>query len=582
MPETEDVGSKSGYIDNSRQATTPNFLSCLDSGRLRWDLLAAFPQEDPADRATGDALVAGIGAFMAEYVDPDLVDETRQLPEGYADAVKARGYHRLVADPALGGGGLPPYTVFRMVERAASWSVPAAQVIGLSNSVGATALLPALPEGPLTDWIRGRVADGVICSFGDTDAGGQNSRLPELKATLSPDGTEYVLDGWKLYTANGPITDLIGVTATEAGPDGAPTICVPFVDTSSPGFAVRSHIEFMGSRGLPNAALHFDGVRVPRDQVLTGVERNPVLAARVSVVNLVGRLYGVCAPVTAIARLCAEWSREFVSRRRIDGRPLGEYDEIQRQVAATVAEVFALDTVIRWGLIGPGREDRWYDLLVTKNIATSTCWRIVDRTMSLLGAEGFETAPSKRRRDASPSPLERAFRDARGMRIIVNVDFQLDNLAARLLLDRSYRTQGNAVELPPELEEALRDADLTPPNLAHLREVDRQIAELSRTCTELTRRHPDPVELFARERTLILVNQLASELFTMSVVLARTSRLGGQDGGGSQDLADVYCVDARHRLADLWRRLGVGSEPDYAKISRSWLSDGALDALVRD
>lgn len=120
-------------------------------------------------------------------------------------------------------------------------------------------------------------------------------------------------------------------------------------------------------------------------------------------VLLDGQLYFTAAPALAIARLCRRWSAEFLARRSVNGRPLIAYDAIQRLVADTLAEVHAVDSVIRWGLIGPGAEDRWFERLTAKNLAVRTAWRIVDRTVSLYGAEGVETLPSKLRRGAPRS-----------------------------------------------------------------------------------------------------------------------------------------------------------------------------------
>ena len=122
-----------------------------------------------------------------------------------------------------------------------------------------------------------------------------------------------------------------------------------------------------------------------------------------------------------------------------------------------------------------------------------------------------------------------------------------------------------------DLSPANRGADLSPANREHLDRVADDVRRLARTCREMARLDPDV--LAAREHALALVGRIAAELFTTCAVLARTSRLAGGDAGPSQELADVHAVAARYRLADLWRRLEAADEPDYAKISRHWLTD---------
>jgi alkylation response protein AidB-like acyl-CoA dehydrogenase len=444
-------------------------------------------------------------------------------------------------------------------------------------------MLPALPPGPLRDFVSRRLAEGTVSGFGDTDRSGQNNARPTLTATPVDGG--YLLRGEKLFTGNGPVADLIGVSATVLG-DRGPKVGACFVDTrDTPGFEVDTRLEFMGSRGLPNGSLRFDDVFVPAGQMLLDPEGDQ-LPHRVGLVALLGRIHFTGAPALAIAKRCLGWTREFVGRRTIDGRGLGEYDEIQRIVTATLAEVYAMESAVRWSLLDCGLTDRWFERFATKNLLVRGAWRIVDRTMSLYGGEGFETVASKVRRGAVPVPLERAFRDARGLRIAGNVDFQLDNQLGRLLL-AEYHCGAEAGFAPVD-EGDLTTTDgamaLSPANRAHLSAMRGHLRDVRRIAVELTRNRPGPERLHAEERTAVLLGRIAGELFNATAVLARAAADGTPDGApfwDPQELADVYCVEARHRLTALLARLEPATAPDHAKISRRWLDGGGADPLVR-
>jgi alkylation response protein AidB-like acyl-CoA dehydrogenase len=562
-----------------RPSSAPDFLTAFDAGRLSWSSLRKFPEQLPDDRRAGDRVVQEIGDFLESGLDPEEVDRNRGLPSGFLSELQERGYLRLREEPEIGGLGLSPYSAFRVIERAAARSVPAGQVLGIQAGVGAGAMLPAIPEGELRDFVRRRIAEGMVSGFGDTDESGQNNAFPSMTATLTDDGSAYLLHGGKLFTGHGPVADLLGVSATLVE-DGRRRVGAFFVDTrDAPGFRVAAQLEYLGSRGLPNGALAFDGVRVPREHVLL----DPVgdqLPPLVGLMALIGRIYFTGAPAMAIARNCLAWSREFVARRTVDGRELGSYDSVQRIVATTLAEVFAMNSAVRWALSGPAPQDQLFERFVTKNILTTTCWRIIDRTMSLLAAEGFETVSSKARRGGPTIPLERAFRDARGLRIAGNIDFRLDEQAGRLLLNRHYLRQ--ALGPAPGSATPAEDPDLSPANQQHVLHADRQLAELGRLCASLTGAHPKPDELFARQRTVLLVGRIATELFTMCAVLSRASRTAGADSGESQDLADIHCTAARHRISSHWRELYALDEPDYAKVSARWLAGTTPDDLIRN
>ncbi|MGW1564064.1 acyl-CoA dehydrogenase family protein [Streptomyces sp. NPDC002144] len=555
--------------------TAPHsFLTDLLSGRVDWNSWRDFPRQSRAEEELADRLVAEAAEFFAQRVDATEVDDTRVLPDGLLDDLQERGYLRLVVPPELGGLGLPPYSAFRVIAQACAHSVPVGQIVAIQNGVGAAAMLPALPPGPLREFVSERIAAGTVSGFGDTDRSGQNNARKTLTATPTDGG--YLLRGDKLFTGNGPVADLIAVSATVPG-HGAPKVGAFFLDTRTQGFSIGPRVEFMGSRGLPNASLRFDDVFVPAGQVLldpTGDQLPPL----VGLVALLGRIHFTGAPAMAIARNCLAWSREFIARRTIDGRPLGEYDEIQRLVTATLADVYAMESAVRWSLVAPGLTDRWFERFVTKNLLVRGAWRIVDRTVSLHGGEGFETVASKVRRGAAAVPLERAFRDARGLRVAGNVDFQLDNQLGRMLLAQYYADAPTATEA---METGA--AGLSPANQDHLRALVRLVHSAREIAVGLVRRYPDPEQLYAQEHTVVLLGRIAGELFSAVAVLARAASddtPSGDEPWQDQELADVYSIEARQRLAGLVARLRTATEPDHAKISRRWLA-GAHDRLVR-
>src|SRR6185312_7560007 len=220
-----------------------------------------------------------------------------------------------------------------------------------------------------------------------------------------------------------------------------------------------------------------------------------------------------------------------------------------------------IDSVTTWGLLGKHRIDPVPDLTAAKNIASLTCWAVVDRTVSLFGAQGYETAASKARRGVPPVPVERAFRDARALRVAGGVDFMLDLWSARSALDAIHPT-GTGTHGAPVVVANDRPAGLEwhPRCAEHRRFVDSQAAELGAVCRRLTRKAPLE-ELFERQRTLIALGGIGRELLSMAVVLARAA--GHATGGdpAALHLADVACTNARHRLAGLWAQLADQADP---------------------
>lgn len=506
-------------------------------------------------------------AFLDTEVDPDALDRDGELPLSLIARLKDLGAFRLSTGQDLGGLGLSPYEVFRVVEATASRSVALALVLAVHNGIGvAASLLPALPYGPLRELIRRRTAEGALSGFADTEPGGHGNRWPRTTATPTPDGSAYLLNGDKLFISNGPVADLLGVTVTVREPEGR-RVGLAVVDTRSPGFQVRAGLEYLGARGLPSGSLRLRGVIVPRDHLVTVAEGDPRRTPRLMSAVLSARLLITAAPALAIARNCLRWSREFAARRRIDGIRLGDYDLVQRTLAANAADVRAMDAVVRWSLGAPAADDRWFERMAARNFCTDACTRVVDRTVSLLGGEGLETVRSKRRRGAPPVPLERAYRDARMLRTAGGVDDLIDVQTARALLADTPASPAEDAD-PGSLAAT---ENFFPRNARHIRALHEELARFH----EARRAAGTPTAGTQRQHQLLLLGRISRELFGMAAALAAAEE------DGHQRLTDLHCTAARLRLRDAWARLDGPDEPDHASIARALLfRDRHVDELL--
>lgn len=555
---------------SSEPTPSPGLLGELYQGRVRWDLVRPFPTHDPEDRAVGDRVLADLTALLRAHVDPEEVDRTGRLPEGLADRLGRAGFLSLTMGPELGGLDLSPMNSLRVVEAAASWSTPVAWMLAISNGFGSGAYLPLLPEGPLRDLITEKVAAGTLSGSADTEVSGAANERRATTAVPVEDGAAYRITGEKVFIGNAPSAGLVDVAATVRVGD-VEQVRIFFVPTDLPGVEVASTQEFLGLKGSSVGVLRFTDVRVPAEYLLPAAEdswRDEPALVRLAIM---ARMLVIASPSLAIAKLCLTWQRDFVTRREMDGRALGDYDEIQRIVAQSAADVFAMESLVEWGLLGDDLGAKVPEFTAAKNLTSMVCWRVVDRTLSLLAGEGFETAASKARRGAAPLPVERAFRDARGLRVAGGVDFLLDYWSA---LANVEATGGPASVPAPE------DTALSGRCTAHLRFVADEAVRLGELRGRLVDRHG--ADLSEREHELILMGRVAGGLLSMTVTLAHAAHLAERGDLGALDLADIACVDERDRLAATWAELANDDRPDYAAMSKHLLHGDRLNLLTND
>ncbi|MCW7945731.1 hypothetical protein AAW14_27945 [Streptomyces hygroscopicus] len=565
------------------------FLSELQAGRFRWDLISPLPGQDEEDRRCGDVAVAEMTAFLKQFVDPARVEATGRLPEDFVQQCAARGYLSMRHPVEEGGLGLSALNAFRLVQTAASWSTAAALTLALHLGSGARACLPLLGDGEVSRDVLRACAEGV--GFGDAGTEPSGAADTTRDCTADPVQGGFLLSGEKIFAQNASSAGFLLVSATVRG-SGAEDPALFLVDTSAPGFAVISCHDFVGFKGADNGAIRLDRVFVPRSRMLSGpCPQDPAVPSRLSpralrAIAARGRMYPVAAPAMAIGQLGVHWSRQFVRRRSIDGLPLGAFDEIQRLLAASLADVFVMESVVEWCLLAEERHpgiDVIPEMTAAKNITSRACWRIIDRTLSIAATEGLETASSKNRRGVQPLPVERLFRDARGLRIAGGADFLVDHRAARAMLSDLYATRSSADRTRPTAATGnVVGGQLTARNQAHLDYVARQASAFAEVCSALVAAHPDPEELFARQRTLILLSCISGEMFGMAASLARAARMTAEGHPDAQLLADVFCEEARHRIDDALRRLRTAREANHARACHAWLNGDELAFLSRD
>jgi len=182
-----------------------------------------------------------------------------------------------------------------------------------------------------------RMARGeVIGCFGLTEPHG-GSDPANMKTHARKRGTEWVLNGSKMWITNGTIADLAVVWAMT--PEGIRGF---LVEKGSPGFSAPEIQHKFSLRASVTAALYFDNVVVPDSQVLPGA-----LGLKGPLSCLTQARYGICWGVIGAAQACLKELLEYTATRTLFDRPLAANQAIQVRLAdmarrITTAQLLAL------------------------------------------------------------------------------------------------------------------------------------------------------------------------------------------------------------------------------------------------
>jgi glutaryl-CoA dehydrogenase len=182
-----------------------------------------------------------------------------------------------------------------------------------------------------------RMARGeVIGCFGLTEPHG-GSDPANMKTHARKRGKDWVINGAKMWITNGAIADVAVVWAmTEEGIRGF------LIDKGTPGFAATEIERKFSLRASITAALFFDNVVVPEENVLPGV-----VGLKGPLSCLTQARYGISWGVIGAAQACLAQLLDYTKSRTLFGRALAANQATQIRLAAmargiTTAQVLAL------------------------------------------------------------------------------------------------------------------------------------------------------------------------------------------------------------------------------------------------
>ena len=268
-----------------------------------------------------------------EWLDATVVphrrdwDRAEQVDISIIRGLGEMGFLGLTIPEEYGGIGGDYITYAMAMEELGRADSSVRGIVSVSNGLVGKPILGFGTEEQKQRWLP-RIASGEsLGCFGLTeaetgsDAGGLSTRAVR-------DGSDYVIDGQKMFITNGTWADVCLVFARTGGP-GPKGISAFLVRTDSPGF-VRTEIKGkLGLRGQATAQLAFDAVRVPADALL-GQEGQGFTIAMAALDK--GRV-SVAAGCVGIIAGCLESAREYAVQRTQFGRPIASFQLVQEMIA---------------------------------------------------------------------------------------------------------------------------------------------------------------------------------------------------------------------------------------------------------
>ena len=571
----------------------PSFVSELFMGRLATGLVFPYPEQDPADREAGDRILSQLKPFLREKLDADRVDREREIPEEVIAGLREMGLFGIKIPAEYGGLGLSQINYNRIIQLVASHCASTAVLLSAHQSIGVPQPLKLFGTEEQKRRFLPRLAAGEVSAFALTEPGvGSDPSKMTTTAVPTEDGSAYLINGHKLWISNGPIADLLVVMARTNNPQAEhPEITAFIVEGKSAGLTVDHRCDFMGLKAIQNGLLKFSDVRVPQENILTEVGGGLKLALRT--LNT-GRLTLPAACGGSMKQTLAV-VRQWANERRQWGAPVGQHEAVAAKIARMSADTFAVEalTWLTSALADRGEQDIRLEAAMAKLFCSEAMWRTIDAGVQTRGGRGYETADSLRGRGEAAIPMERMMRDARINLIIEGTSEIMRLFIAREALDPHLKIAGaSATSSRVNVFGAAKfyagwypmlwlprfgmPGQLTLPRRLgrHLRFVERGTRRLARDLFHVMLRYRQGLQ--KKQQILGRLVDAGGELFAMTAVLARATAPGAP--AGAEKLADLFCRQARRRIAALHRGVYRNDDRIAYRTAREVL-DGAFPWL---
>ena len=148
-----------------------------------------------------------------------------------------------------------------------------------------------------------------------------------LRATRS--GSEFILNGRKMWITNGPDADVYIIYAKTDPAAGAKGITAFIVERDTPGFSRSPKLDKLGMRGSNTCELVFEDARVPAQNILGGEGRG----ANVLMSGLDYERVVLSGGPLGIMQACLDLVLPYVHDRKQFGQAIGEFELVQGKLA---------------------------------------------------------------------------------------------------------------------------------------------------------------------------------------------------------------------------------------------------------
>ncbi|MEI8145278.1 MAG: acyl-CoA dehydrogenase family protein [Alphaproteobacteria bacterium] len=344
-----------------------------------------------------------------EFADAEMApharawDEGSIFPEATLRKAASLGFGGITVRDDVGGTGLSRLDSAIIFEELAQGCVSTAAYISIHNM--AAWMIDAYGHDDLRRRYLPKLCSmESFASYCLTEAGA-GSDAASLKTRAVKDGNSWVINGSKAFISGGGRSDLYVVMA-RTGAEGPRGVSTFVVEGGTPGLTFGAQEKKLGWKSQPTAAVHFDNVRIPAEN-LVGVEGQ---GFKIAMAGLDGGRLNIAACSIGGAQFCLDRTIAYMKDRKQFGSSIADFQALRFRVADYATELAAARLMVRRAAtaVGEGEPGATALAAMAKRFATDTGFTVVNGCLQLHGGYGY----------LSDHPIERVLRDVRVHQIL--------------------------------------------------------------------------------------------------------------------------------------------------------------------
>ncbi len=297
-----------------------------------------------------------------------------------------------------GGGAGTFFEAILAVEELSRVDASAGVVVDVQNTLVNNAILRWGNEEQKKRYLP-RMASEWVGAYALSEAGsGSDAFALATKAELK--GSDYVLNGRKLWITNGKEAGMFIVLATLDPAAGYKGITAFLVEKDFPGFTVGKKEDKLGIRASSTCELILEDCRVPKNNLLGEAGKGYKIA--IETLNE-GRI-GIGAQMIGVARGAWEYAIKYAQERKQFGKPISEFQAIQFQLAQAATEIEAARLMVyNSARMKDAGMNFVKEAAMTKLYTSQVAERVTSLAIEVYGGYGF----------TKDYPVEKYWRDSK-------------------------------------------------------------------------------------------------------------------------------------------------------------------------